>query len=1245
MKCPDCEFINPETNRFCGNCGRKISTPCNACGSHNPLSYSFCGYCGTDLKEGVERDISYQSSEAVNYLSLVKPSGSVTPSQRQNNAIPSEGVVSGERRIATVIVADVKKSTALLAQVGTETWVDLMRKLLNMMEAQVYRYGGKVDQFRGDGLVAFFGASDAHEDDPERAVLAALAMHEGIEQYQQDYQPLELKDLRLRIGIHTDEIILAQIGTKGMHQEDTAMGGAIALAARLETAAEPGTILVSESTFALVADRFHWMDLGKMKFKGLKEPLHVLRPLASRTEEEYLQEMQTYIQSAPLIGRHFEYDLLRQKIDRVLEGKGDVLIVSGDHGLGKSLLMSQVHQDLLLQQQLWKSYEGFLGEKGQEVGDRVGKVLWLRGWCSSYEQSSLFYIWRVLIKSWLNVEPDDSESQVNDKLEIYCQEIWTDQWQEIIPMMAFLLSFSMDKYENQLAALDAQGFQNKLFTVVGEWLCALSEKTPLIISLDSFQWANAGSLALLRESLKITEGRPILWFILCREEKDSDTWNLLKHLIAEKPDRVSQLELTPFSEEDSAGLIEHLLQPGKADRETKNIIIERAEGNPFFIRELVNGLIKEKILVKDEETNNWHLSRSITSFELPENLQSLFLSRIDSLTQTDRSVLQIASVIGVYFWRAGLEGLAPDEIDIDRGLKNLQDAGLINMLGMKSELGQGYRFSSSLIREVTYESILNNQRIKLHAEIGEFLQGYINNQDITSAFLAHHFEKAGNIQLELLYRFQAAEEAKSLYANYEAYREYTRALVILDQLEKSSTAGETYAILTQRFELVKSRIEVLYLLGRIGEAHRESSRLLEIAERLSDEHVWRIDALLSQPGVTTAENQEMLQEGIVQAEEALRLSHLIGDQHRELKSMAAVAGHRFIVKSPDWQEFGARTILMAEEMQDKKAQVDLLLAMGNAYGMDELETGLEFLKKAYPIAQEINYQAAQMELLYWMGTEYERAGDYLTLLEDFEKKRLHIAQKIGRRMEEARSLMYIGQIIGLYLGDYETALIYLEKAEDQWKEFDERLFVYLRQAQIYTELGQLDKAHQRLQLAKPLSMKFVKKLAKVGYELVEATMLLRIGTIDSLLRVVENAEKVHRMIEEENLASRQYGMAAVINACQAYLGISQILHQSDDRSGSTYYKKKAIEASGLALKTFQEFGFTQMVEVVSEEILYYHGLALKESGNSRQSDEYLEKAYKEMMRKYQTIPEKSIYRDTFLRTDLHRLILHDYEEK
>ncbi|RPH57653.1 MAG: hypothetical protein EHM81_11280, partial [Chloroflexi bacterium] len=331
MKCPNCGFDSPPEMRYCGACGFRLAFTCADCGFANPLDFRFCGMCGAKFildAAGPPRE---------------QPPAPVAPAPEEAPPGQFPPHLEGERRVVTVIVTDLTDSTQLLEKLGTEAWVDLMNRILHILESEIYRFGGEVSQFRGDGLVAFFGAISAHEDDSERAVLAALSMQRAFNSYCRELTQPEAIDLKMRVGINTGEVIVAS-GSERQHWEETAMGMAISVAARMESSAEPGTILVSEQTFSLVQAQFEWKSLGNITVKGVSQPIEVYRPLAHITDPAYSQEARVFSNSIPRIGRDSEFQALKECVKSVFNGRGQIAAVLGEKGSGKSFLLREVRQ-------------------------------------------------------------------------------------------------------------------------------------------------------------------------------------------------------------------------------------------------------------------------------------------------------------------------------------------------------------------------------------------------------------------------------------------------------------------------------------------------------------------------------------------------------------------------------------------------------------------------------------------------------------------------------------------------------------------------------------------------------------------------------------------------------------------------------------------------------------------------------------------------------------------------------------
>ena len=477
MKCKNCGFDNLADNKFCGMCGARLAQICARCGFENPLEYHFCCMCGAPLSDPSTNGGSQSVSS--DDLSDHRPVETGNGSQPESRPI---SVIEGERRIATVIMADVRNSTLMMEKIGTEAWVDTMNRVFQILEAEIYRFGGQVDQFRGDGLVAFFGARAADEDDPEHAVLAGLSMQQSIKVLAANLAEENGIDLKLRVGINTGEVILTSVGDVRQHKEDTAMGEAIAIAARMETSAEPGTVLVSENTYQLVKARFKWQALGEIAVKGVSKPLAVYRPLDLQLEGERILDPQTYSAPTLLSGRSTEIQTLKDIIHNLVDGRGGIVTVTGEKGMGKTYVVNQVRQYFARQGKLVVDLNDEVIASFPENGSNpTGAVIWLVGRCRSYDQSWPYSLWLDLIQRWLGIRLDEAIEEARARLKAHVERLWGTNMDSYYPYLATLLSLPLEEtYADRIRHLDAQTLKHQVFSAVRNWIEILADQLPLV---------------------------------------------------------------------------------------------------------------------------------------------------------------------------------------------------------------------------------------------------------------------------------------------------------------------------------------------------------------------------------------------------------------------------------------------------------------------------------------------------------------------------------------------------------------------------------------------------------------------------------------------------------------------------------------------------------------------------------------------------------------------------------------------
>ncbi len=1147
--------------------------------------------------------------------------------------------LEGERRIASVILADVANSTDLMERIGTEAWVAIMNRVFQILEAEIYRFGGEVEQFRGDGLVAFFGSHVANEDDPEHAVLAGLAMQRAIQQYASALADEQDITLKLRVGVNTGEVIVATVGDVRQHREYTAMGEAVAMASRMETSAEPGTVLVSENTYRLVQSRFKWQSLGQILVKGVSHPVTVFRPLDPQPYADQSIEMQGAASSEPLTGRELEFEVLKKSIENLNSGRGSIVLVIGEKGMGKSLLVSRVRQHFGRQKKPVP-----VGAELQSEVERqpdAGKVVeWFTGRSRSYDQSWPYAVWRELVKRWFGIVPDEDTDAGTERLYQRSQELWGEEAERYYPTLATFLSLPLDeRFADRIKHLTAEALQREFFATVCSWAEAVGRQNPTVFSFVDLQWADSRSLELLKHCLPICDTQPVLWLVQMRPDRDAAAWVLRQYVEKEFPHRLTEIALRALDEEESAELVEQMLGPDVVNQETRDLIIQKAEGYPYFLQELVHMLILQGVLSQDGENGAWRQTRSVSSLDMPDSLQGLVMARIDRLTPLERRVLQMAAVIGMTFWQNVLEDLVGTPEQVQEALSGLQRAQLIQERSQIIGVGMEYFFHSSLVHEVAYESLLSAQRASYHLHIAQYLEDNLEVEvgEQFDSTIAYHYRCGGHIRKELFYTLTAADRARHVYANAEALELYNRAVELLDKLEaETGNKNFRHMLLANRFEVLAGRMQIYAQNGQIADSRTDSKSLLKIAEQLSDDPAWMIDALTRQPEVTDpSSREEIVETGLPMARRAKDLSLEIKDKRREMYSLLAIGKLLLALKDPGWQDATERALELARQLDDLRMEVDLLFGIGEAYGLLNPDKAKEYLDAAMSISQSLNDKEIEMTLLSAMGPQYERIGDYYKQLTEYELKRVEIGRELNNRMWEGHALMFCGQIQGVYLGDYEGGLVYIEEALNRWENATGRIYPLMRKAQILIAQEKFDEAERLLEEARPICSRGVVDLGRAGIELVTSMLYLAHGDAESLRVDLDLLQRVQALVDEE-VVPRQYEIAANCHRAVAHLGLSHCMKDEED---CEEHKRLALTASTAALDGLNSFGFLQIIECVSEEVLFRHGQALMENNRIDEGKEYIRRAYDEMMRKHAFIPSDSHFRRTFLENiRLHREI-------
>jgi len=1052
MKCLNCGFDSPTNMLFCGMCGANLSRICPNCKSLSPLDYRFCGHCGVAfvLTSGLDEstpELPAPGAGEITGSNLVRPPDS--------NLGTASAALNGERRQATVLIADVKSSTIILEQIGSEAWVTVMNRVLQIMGAAIYRFGGIVDQFRGDGLVAFFGARSAHEDDPERAVLAALVLQTNIKAFAVELAESHGIDLLVRVGVNTGEVITANIGDRAQHSEDTAMGEAVTLAARFEAAAEPGTILLGSKTYRLVASRFNWEKLGEMAIRGLQNPVPVYRPLSPIFETEQQSRLEAHGLSTPIIGRDPELKAIEDSIMHLREGRGGVILISGEAGLGKSRLIFEARQRIERDEALAR--------------DEKSHITWLQGRCRSYGQTLPFSMWVDLWQRWLGLGRWISQEDALERLRDQVRDFWADRFDDYYPYLATFLNLPLEQpYKDLIKHLDAEGLRRQFFYAVRSWLEIMAHQEPLVIVFTEAHWADEASLELLKYCLSLCLKDPILFVVISRPERTTPVWNFKHYVETDYFHRLITLDLSSLTENQSCELIEQMIGADALTEQTRAQILEKSNGNPYYLTELIHSLIDQGILVKVPTSGQWQTVEDEIPLSLPDSLKSLLLARIDSLSPEERRVLQFAAIIGPIFWFNILELLARDSGNLQRQLAAMQRAQLITERGLLPDLGREYGFNSTLIREAAYESVLSSQRSELHLEVAQYLEQVVHEVVLKQyhGLVAYHYHQAGNCQKELFHTILAAQEAQHIHANMEAIQAYEHALNLLEQNNGEDCVPPGKLLEEWKLETLLGLGQIQFGIGEVQEAEKHFRSAIVIGRQVGlDSHeltrlfYWLGDVLiwqnnfeepiqLGEQGLALLGDQKSVETALMNQLVAVGASQL-GDHDRFIDFTLRTAG--FIQRLPYAEElrpafdhiialygYTLKNISEArrwlEILRQKAEDSHDLRALGEYYEYSAVLTFQEGKpKEAAPKHQKAVDQFAQIGDAKHASRAWKSLGiSHLQLgqidrADDCFDRALETAEVFANEADYAVGYWYKGQAL-LCRGAWEEALTSFEKA-------------------------------------------------------------------------------------------------------------------------------------------------------------------------------------------------------------------------
>jgi class 3 adenylate cyclase/tetratricopeptide (TPR) repeat protein len=651
-----------------------------------------------------------------------------------------------ERRIVTVVAADVVGSTRLVEQLDGEHAKLLIGEALKIAISAIERFGGTVKDLAGDGVLALFGAPVTHEDDATRALLASLAITDRIREYGEEVRRgYGIEGFGMRVGVATGEAVLGAVGGGG-RVEYGAVGDAVNTAARLQSAALPGTVLVAASTRGAAEQLFGWGASSRLELKG-KE-----LPVTATTLEAIVETVAPVAVATPLLGRTAELDTIDGVLDALATGRGAVLFVVADAGLGKSRL---------------------LGEARSGAAERPG-VRWFDAHCASYAEAIPYWVYRDLLFDWLGISQSDPPLRMRIELQRHLMDAVGPQADEFAPYLASLCGMQLEpEMQAKLQSLSPEALKYRTFEVLTALFNSIAVQQPLVIALDDFHWADPTSVLLSAQLLPLVERLPIVVLIAMRPERDHPSWSLRRTCEEEFPHLFTELRLNPLAQDDERRLVQAL----SGDVALEAVDVERllgySEGNPFFLEEMIRSIGSESGAV------------------VPITIGSAIQARVDRLDATSRQLLRAAAVLGRSFSLDVLAGMTHEPSEtVWRVIHQLQRIDLVREQRRYPE--PEFRFKHALIQEAIYASLVQTDRLALHRSAAEALESTpAGEQPALLGVLAIHWRNADDPAKAIHYLRLAGDTARNEWALDEAIGHYRALVPLLHRVGQSDEAAVT----------------------------------------------------------------------------------------------------------------------------------------------------------------------------------------------------------------------------------------------------------------------------------------------------------------------------------------------------------------------------------------------------------------------------------------------------------------------
>jgi class 3 adenylate cyclase/tetratricopeptide (TPR) repeat protein len=966
MQCPQCHHENPPQAKFCLECGARFAQRCGQCGTELPAGAKFCLECGYAVASSTTGQDRFSSPE------------SYTPKHLAEKILISKSALEGERKQVTVLFVDVSGFTSLSERLDPEEVHRLMRQAFDLMLAEVHRYEGTVNQFLGDGIMALFGAPIAHEDHARRAVHAALRIARVLDEYRRELATRGIT-FQARQGLNTGLVVVGSIGSN-LRMDYTAIGDTTNVAARLQQAAEPGRVTISDATHRLIQGYFETRSIGELHLKNREAAVVAWEVLAARDARTRL-ELEATRGLTPFVGRDRELGALLDAFEHARAGRGQVAFVVGEPGIGKSRLLLELRH---------------------LVGDSVA---WQEGHCLSFGRAMAFHPLVDLIRRRFGVEESDDEAAIASKIERGLREIGDDLL-AVSPYLRALLS--IDPGDAEVRGMTPVQRRGETLEALRRLLVRAAEQRPQVLVIEDLHWIDSASEQLL---VSLVDSVPALRVLLVFTYRPG-----YANPFGERS-YFNRITLGTLSADDSARMAAAVLAASALPDELTRLIEGKAEGNPFYVEELVKSLEEDGTLRRVE--GRFVLSSPAAALSVPGTIHDVIAARIDRLPEPPKRALQVASVVGREFTRRLVDRLADVRERTEECLQELTVLELIHERRRYPELA--YMFKHALTQDVAYGSLLIERRSELHGLVGRAIEElYPDRLAEHYEVLAHHFSKAEDWPRALDYLVKAAQKATQAFGLRQALELYAEALAAARRLGDQVPVAAVMMI-------HRARADLFFGVGEFNGSRVEAELLVDLARRVHDQTA-EAGAL-----VQVAQAYQWLEEfpsAKARVNQALEIAGAVGAK-AEIGGALYIRGYLHGLNAAlDEAEVDLRRALeIGRAVADPSSQALTLhlLSLRESW-QGRYDEGLRLAEECVRLSRVHHLAVPFLRSLWTHALALNNLGDHDRALAEFIEG-LALAEKIGDDAYGARYLNTIGWVrIGC--GDYGEGIAFSERSYD-----------------------------------------------------------------------------------------------------------------------------------------------------------------------------------------------------------------------